>query len=431
MNYRETIAYLTAHLPMYQRIGPAAYKADLGNTIAICSLLGNPQHSFRSVHIAGTNGKGSTSHMLASIFQEKGFKTGLYTSPHLVDFRERIRVNGIMIPKEKVVRFLEEHKESFEKIAPSFFEMTVGLAFNFFREEKVDVAIIETGLGGRLDSTNIITPLLSVITNISIDHKQFLGDTIEKIALEKAGIIKKDVPVVIGENQPEIRHIFMEKARNENSWIVFAEDAFKAVITRDWEPVSGNLKMDIYEKNKPYLAGLESPLGGIYQMKNIVTVCAACEMLKASMGEITGDEIRRGILHVTENTGLAGRWQILSRNPLTICDTGHNEAGIQEVLEQIKTTPHQKLHFVFGMVNDKEIGSILRMLPKNAAYYFCKADIPRGMDASELKRQGQQFGLKGEMYDTVKLALSAAQKVAAADDLVFVGGSTFVVAEVV
>jgi len=431
MTYKETLDYLDARLPMYQRIGAAAYRADLKNTWAICDLLGNPQQTFRSVHIGGTNGKGSTSNMLASILQEKGLKTGLYTSPHLTDFRERIRINGIKIPEEKVIRFIEKYKADFEEIRPSFFEMTVGMAFDHFREEKVNVAIIEVGMGGRLDSTNVITPLLSVITNISFDHMQFLGDTLEKIATEKAGIIKHGVPVVIGESQDDIRHVFIEKAREEQSEILFADDEFMAVSGNSEYTGTDTLRMDIFRNNKVFIGDLESPLIGHYQKKNIVTVCAACKMLDSSLQQISTDDIRKGISNVLDNTGFAGRWQILSVNPLTICDTGHNEGGLKLVLEQISRTPHEKLHFVFGMVNDKEIDTILQMMPKDATYYFCKADIPRGLDANELRIKAEVFGLNGETFNSVKSALKTAQQRAGAKDLVFVGGSTFIVAEVV
>ena len=431
MTYKETLDYLYVQLPMYHRIGAAAYKGDLNNTWAICNLLGNPQHAFRSVHIAGTNGKGSTSHMLASILQDKGFKTGLYTSPHLTDFRERIRINGIKIPEEKVISFVEKYKPEFEKIQPSFFEMTVGLAFDHFREEKIDIAIIEVGLGGRLDSTNIITPLLSVITNISFDHMQFLGDTLEKIAKEKAGIIKPGIPVVIGETKEDIRHVFIEKARKEQSDIVFADAEFTAGKSSTWKAGTGKMYLDIFRNHTIYLSNLESPLGGNYQKKNIITVCAACEVLSSYVGPVSAEDIRKGILNVIDNTGLAGRWQILSRVPLTICDTGHNEAGLREVLDQISKTPHENLHFVFGLVNDKEIDKILQMLPKDATYYFCKADIPRGLDSKELRVKALGYGLTGEAFDSVKEALKAAQQCAGINDLVFIGGSTFVVAEVV
>ena len=431
MTYKETLNYLNAQLPMYHRIGAAAYRADLNNTWAICNLLKNPQEAFRSVHIGGTNGKGSTSNMLASILQEKGLKTGLYTSPHLKDFRERIRINGIKIPEEKVVHFVENYRQDFENIMPSFFEMTVGMAFNHFREEKVDVAIIEVGLGGRLDSTNVITPLLSVITNISYDHIQFLGDTLEKIAVEKAGIIKHDVPVVIGESQDDIRHIFIEKAKEEQSEILFADAEFSSKSNSAKYIGDSTLRMDIFRNNKLFLTNLESPLIGTYQKKNIVTVCAACKMLDLSFVSISADYIRKGILHVIDNTGFSGRWQILSKDPLTICDTGHNESGLKEVLEQIGRTPHENLHFVFGMVNDKDIDTILQMMPKDAIYYFCKADIPRGMDANELRVKAQGYGLNGNPFGSVKNALNTAQQRAGKNDLVFVGGSTFVVAEVV
>jgi dihydrofolate synthase/folylpolyglutamate synthase len=431
MTYKETLDYLNAQLPMYHRIGAAAYRADLNNTLAICDLLRNPQQAFRSIHIGGTNGKGSTSNMLASILQEKGLKTGLYTSPHLTDFRERIRINGIKIPEEKVVHFIEKYRTDFEKILPSFFEMTVGMAFDHFSEEKVDVAIIEVGLGGRLDSTNVITPLFSIITNISFDHMQFLGDTLEKIAMEKAGIIKQGIPVVIGESQADIRHVFIEKAKEQQSELLFADAEFKAGAGSIEYTGDGILKVDIFRNNKLFLSDLESPLMGNYQKKNIVTVCAACKMINSLLEPISADDIRKGILHVADNTGFAGRWQILSRSPLTICDTGHNEGGLREILDQISMTPHEKLHFVFGLVNDKEIKNILQMLPKDAVYYFCKADIPRGLDANELRTRAKGFGLNGETFDSVKNALKAAQERASLNDLVFIGGSTFIVAEVV
>jgi dihydrofolate synthase/folylpolyglutamate synthase len=431
MTYKETLDYLFTQLPMYQRIGAAAYKANLDNTFAICDLLGNPENSFKSVHVAGTNGKGSAAHMLASILQEKGLKTGLYTSPHLTDFRERIRINGMRIPEEKVTGFVEKYRSDFEKIQPSFFEMTVGLAFDHFREEKVDIAVIEVGLGGQLDSTNIITPLLSVITNISFDHKQFLGDTLVKIATEKAGIIKPGIPVVIGETQEEVRNVFLEKAMKEGSEIQFADAEFSAGENSTWDFATGKMTLDIIRNNKIYLENLESPLGGIYQRKNILTVCATCKMLAAHVNGISKENIRKGIYNVIPNTGFAGRWQILSRSPLTICDTGHNEAGLKEVLDQISRTPHEKLHFVFGLVNDKETGAILQLLPKDALYYFCKADIPRGLDAVELRTRARGYGLTGEVYASVRIAMETAQQRAKKNDLVFIGGSTFVVAEVV
>jgi dihydrofolate synthase / folylpolyglutamate synthase len=429
MSYRETLDYIFARLPMYQRIGPAAYNADLGNTTTLCRLLGNPQDSFRSVHIAGTNGKGSTSHLLASILQETGIKTGLFTSPHLKDFRERIRVSGKMIPEENVIRFIERYKASFETIEPSFFEMTVGLAFDYFREEQIDIGIIEVGMGGRLDSTNILTPLISVITNISFDHMQFLGDTLLKIAEEKAGIIKPSVPVVIGETQDDLRPVFLEKARENDSEIIFADELFSLsgwTILKKEEP---GVTFDILKNSTPWIPGIVCPLTGDYQKKNILTVAAVCDLLRSQGWMISDANIRTGISGVIRNTGFSGRWQVLSHSPLTICDTGHNEGGLREVLAQISGTHFEKLHFVFGMVNDKDADSILRMLPGDAVYYFCKADVPRGMDAAELCMKAKEAGLTGEVFASVRDAVMAAQKRAGMKDLVFIGGSTFVVAE--
>ena len=430
MTYAETLDYLNSRLPMYQRIGPAAYKADLNNTRMICNLLDNPQDSFRSIHIAGTNGKGSISHLLASILQENGFRVGLFTSPHLKDFRERIRINGKMIPEENVSRFVEKYKTDFERIEPSFFEMTAGMAFDYFREEAIDIGIIEVGLGGRLDSTNTITPLLSVITNISFDHMQFLGNTLEKIAEEKAGIIKPAVPVVIGETQDDIKHVFINKASETASEIVFADGLFSE---SGWRTTNGGQKVlfDIMKNNSSWIVGIESPLAGNYQKKNIITVCAVCDMLRKKGMKIADEQIKNGILNVIQNTGFSGRWQVLSRSPLTICDTGHNEAGLKEVLEQIRETPHHTLHFVFGMVNDKQVEPFLQMLPNDAIYYFCKADIPRGLDAEELRMKANEAGLHGNAFPSVKAALTEAQNSASVNDLVFIGGSTFIVAEAI
>ena len=443
MSYLETLDYLFAKLPMFHRIGASAYKADLTNTVALCYVLGNPQDDFKSVHVAGTNGKGSVCHLLASILQETGLKVGLYTSPHLKDFRERIRVNGKMIPKRYVTGFVEKYKPEFEKLQLSFFEMTVGLAFQYFSDEKVDIAVVEVGLGGRLDSTNIITPLLSVITNISFDYMQFFGDILEKIAAEKAGIIKAGVPVVIGEIQVEVKDVFIKKARSTGSEIVFADAVFAlagsyspqrredAKNLSALEPSRLKDTFDISRNDSFYITGLECPLLGWYQKKNLLTVFAAFEVLKAKGLRIPEGSIRKGIRNVIRNTGLQGRWHILSESPLTICDAGHNEAGIKEVLEQIRQTPHKKLHFVFGLVNDKQIDHILEMLPANAKYYFCKADIPRGLPQEELRIKANAAGLMGESYSSVKNALETARKNARSGDLVFVGGSTFVVAEVV
>jgi dihydrofolate synthase/folylpolyglutamate synthase len=444
MTYQQTLDYLFSQLPMFHRVGAAAYKADLTNTISLCEILGNPQHHFLSIHVAGTNGKGSVSHMMASILQESGLKVGLFTSPHLKDFRERIRINGKMIPKNVVTRFIESHKGDFSRISPSFFEMTAGLAFDHFSKNRVDIAVIEVGLGGRLDSTNVINPIVSVITNISFDHMQFLGDTLEKIAFEKAGIIKQQVPVVIGETHPQTEGLFKQVAESLQAPIVFADSIYR--VTR-WESDSPQRHEDTEGKSERVLQvskfyrvsdstgevypHIESPLLGNYQRKNIATVLAVRQALKQRRIPLDDKSILRGIKNVIRNTGFAGRWQVLSSNPLTICDTGHNESGLREVLEQIRQTPHHHLHFVFGVVNDKQIDHILTMLPREATYYFCKADIPRGMDAEELKQKAIQVGLLGESYPSVKRALEAASLKAGQDDLVFVGGSTFVVAEVV
>lgn len=423
--YSAALNYMYNHLPMFQRIGSAAYKANLDNTWAICNLLNNPQQHFKSIHIAGTNGKGSTSHMLAAAFQEAGYKTGLYTSPHLKDFRERIKINGKMIPKKVVADFIESYQQDFNRIQPSFFEMTVGMAFQYFAEQKVDIAIIETGLGGRLDSTNVIEPLLSVITNISMDHMALLGNTLPLIAIEKAGIIKPMTPVIIGETQPEIKAIFTQKANENAAEIYFADKLFKVIK----DPKSDSLQ--VFHNTEMYYQKLNPQLKGIYQTKNIATVLQTIKLSNTLGYKISKTQAKSAIQHVIDNTGLLGRWQILNKKPLCIADTGHNEAGIKMVLKQIKLTPHKQLHFVLSMVNDKDISKILSLLPKKAIYYFCKANIPRGLDATELASNAAQFQLNGKVYKNVKAAFLAAKKQAHNSDLVFVGGSTFTVAEVV
>jgi dihydrofolate synthase/folylpolyglutamate synthase len=407
MNYQQTLEYLYARLPMFHRVGAAAYRADLTNTIVLCKLLGNPENSFRSVHIAGTNGKGSTSHMIASILQSAGFKTGLYTSPHLKDFRERIRINGKKIPKAYVSKFVKAYRKSFEPVQPSFFEYTAVMAFKYFADQKVDIAVIETGMGGRLDSTNVITPLLSVITNISKDHMAFLGNRLPDIAKEKAGIIKPGIPVLIGETQDEVKEVFIARAKELKCRIVFADQI----------SIGDSI---------PYLC----PLKGLYQEKNKLTSYQAVQVLKQSGFNISEDAIRSGYRDVIRQTGLQGRWQILSRKPKVICDVGHNEAGINYILHQLKTEKYNRLHWVFGLVNDKDADNILGMLPKEAIYYFCKANIPRGLDVDELALKALKFGLEGKKYSAVHVAFQAAKEAADDDDLVFVGGSTFVVAEV-
>lgn len=427
MTYSETLAWMFGRLPMYQRIGGAAYRADLNNTISLLEMLGQPHKNFRSIHIAGTNGKGSVSHLLASILQEAGYKTGLYTSPHLKDFRERIRINGEMIPQEQVVGFVNQHMEWFEKQDLSFFEMTVGLAFEYFSTEKVDIAIIETGMGGRLDSTNLITPELSIITNIGLDHTQYLGEKLAEIASEKAGIIKTGVAVIIGETQWETKPVFENAAARSESEIIFADVFIDARRLQDSR--SDVQIFDIWKVNQLFVEKLELPLLGNYQQMNIQTVICAVDYLKKSF-LITEDNIRDGVLSVSRNTGLMGRWQILGRNPMIIADTGHNVDGIRQVVFQLKQLRYNRLHIVLGMVNDKNIDGILQMLPQSAVYYFCKAAIPRGLDAGILASKAIEFGLRGEIYDSVWAAFNKARYSAGMDDVVFVGGSTFVVAEV-
>ena len=428
MNYRETIDYIFKQLPMYQRIGKAAYKADLNTSIQLLDYLDNPEKKFKSIHIAGTNGKGSVSHMIASVLQTAGLKTGLYTSPHLKDFRERIRINGKVINKNYVVDFIEQNKTAFEKLKLSFFEMTVGMAFKYFFENKIDIAVIETGMGGRLDSTNLINPELSIITNIGLDHTQFLGETIEKIAVEKAGIIKKNTPVVIGETQNQIRNIFIEKAKLENSQIFFADQNFEAELIEN-KNIYYNI-FDIKKNGKLFLKNIKLPLKGDYQSKNLVTSLQALNILAAKFG-IKKEHIFEGIFKTVENTALMGRWQILKQNPITICDTGHNIDGIKHIVNQISNFHFSKLHFVIGVVNDKNIDKILKILPKEAIYYFCKAKIPRGLNAQILKEKAKNFNLDGKAYNSVTTAYQSAVRSAKKTDMIFIGGSTFIVAEVV
>lgn len=415
-------------LPMYQRIGAAAYKADLNTTIEILKHLNNPQDNFKSVHIAGTNGKGSVSHSLASVFQAAGYKTALYTSPHLRDFRERIRINGNMIPENDVVSFIEQHKQKLEELELSFFEMTVAMAFDYFSKEKVDIAIIEVGMGGRLDSTNIIKPELSLITNISLDHVKFLGDSEEKIAVEKAGIIKNETPIVIGETQEKSKDVFINQANEKNSPIFFADQIFNCQ-KKDNVALEYN-SYDIFKDNNLYIKDLKFPLLGNYQKKNLATIICALDILKNKF-DINENNICNGLLNVVKNTGLMGRWQVINRKPLAIADTGHNVAGINEVKSQLAETKFEKLHFVLSVVNDKDIEGILELLPKNAEYYYCKADIPRGLDANILAEKASNCGLKGNVYNSVKEAYASACANANDGDLVFVGGSNFTVAEVV
>ena len=401
MTYQETIQYLYAQLPMFQRVGQAAYKADLSNITRICNLLGNPQNQFKSIHVAGTNGKGSVTHMLASVLQEAGYKVGIYCSPHLVDFRERVKVNGQMISKQEVIDFVEQCKDLFDEIQPSFFEYTTALAFQCFAQQKVDVAVVEVGLGGRLDSTNVITPELSVITNIGLDHTNILGDTIGKIAVEKAGIIKIGIPVLIGEKQLDTEKVFEEIASKNSSKLSYAKS------------------VDIL-----------CDLNGIYQKKNIATAFSAIQLLKEQGWKIEDKAVEDGFLKVAKNTAFMGRWQVLGSNPMIVCDTGHNKEGVEYVVQQLAQEKYEQLHIVWGAVKDKDQSKVLELLPKNAIYYFCAPNLERAMSATELKDIAQQKSLRGQSYSSVNDAFLEAKKAANAADFVFVGGSTFVVAEV-
>jgi len=430
MTYPEVLDFLYSQLPMFQRTGPAAYKDNLDNTIRLDELFGIPHRSFKTIHIAGTNGKGSVSHMLASVLQEAGFKTGLYTSPHLKDFRERIRVNGEMIEEDAVVRFTERYLEinRVEKLEPSFFELTVSMAFDYFRSQQVDVAVIEVGLGGRLDSTNIIIPEVSVITNISFDHMALLGYTLPEIAAEKAGIIKQKVPVVVGETNPETEPVFRKFAQKAMAALFFADQEYHS----DYSmlTIHGKQSLNVKKNNVLIFSDLELDLLGIYQRYNVPIVLKTIDVLKELGWNLKDDAIRQGLLHTIRNTGLLGRWQIIGYNPLIICDTGHNPAGIKLVVEQIHQTAWKRLHMVIGMVNDKDQDEVLALMPANATYYFTKAAIPRAANPEVLADKGKKFGLEGDCYPTVQQALSAARLNAGENDLIFVGGSTFVVAEV-
>ncbi|MDP2336804.1 MAG: folylpolyglutamate synthase/dihydrofolate synthase family protein [Bacteroidota bacterium] len=429
-SYLKVLDFLYSQLPMFQRTGPAAYKDNLDNTVCLDVMFGYPHRAFKTIHVAGTNGKGSVSHMLASVLQEAGYKTGLYTSPHMKDFRERIRVNGEMIPEKAVVQFTESFrkKNEFERLEPSFFELTVSMAFDYFRTMQVDVAVVEVGLGGRLDSTNIITPEVSVITNISFDHMALLGDTLPKIAAEKAGIIKKDVPVVIGESSPETSFVFEQFAKRAKTRLTFADEDYQAGYSM--QTLDGKQSLNIRKNGELIYPDLKLDLLGIYQRYNVPTVLKTIDVLNEKGWNLSDEIVRRGIVNTIRNTGLMGRWQIIGHNPLVVCDTGHNPAGIRMVVEQINQMAWKELHLVIGMVNDKDQDEVLSLLPVNARYYFTKADIPRAAEPEDLKAKAERFGLKGECYPIVRQALSAARSNAGENDLVFVGGSTFVVAEI-
>ena len=405
MTYQDTLNWMFSQLPMYQKQGATAFKKDLSNTIKLAEYLGNPEKGFKSIHVAGTNGKGSTSHMLASILQEAGYKVGLYTSPHLKDFRERIKINGVEVSKQFVTHFIERNKAFFEANQLSFFEMTVGMAFEYFSKQKVDIAVIEVGMGGRLDSTNIITPEVSVITNIGLDHTQFLGDTLKAIAFEKGGIIKPGIPVVIGETQPETAPVFKELASKNRSELVFAD--------------------------KEVTEHYASDLIGSYQSKNIKIAVQTIKELNNLNFSISHENLENGLLNVVKNTKLLGRWQVLNNTPKVVCDTGHNKEGLTYVMQQLQKETFDTLHIVFGVVNDKNLSSIVDLLPKSATYYFCKPDIPRGLGALELQDVLKPHKIKGQAYASVNEAYNSALENASLNDFIFIGGSTFVVAEII
>lgn len=406
MTYQETVQWMFAQLPMYQKQGKTAFKKDLSNTLALAKHLKHPEHKFKSIHVAGTNGKGSTSHMLASVLQEAGYNVGLYTSPHLKDFRERIKINGVEVSKQYVIGFIKRNKSFLKAQELSFFEMTVGLAFDYFAKQKVDIAIIEVGLGGRLDSTNIITPEVSVITNIGLDHTQFLGNTLPKIAAEKGGIIKHNIPVVVGETQSETVSVFTTLAEKHNAEIVFADQEVTAAYASD--------------------------LTGNYQYKNIKTVVQTIKVLnRKGKYTVTKEQLKKGLLNVVKNTQLLGRWQILQEQPKVICDTAHNKEGLTYTMQQLQQEQYEELHIVFGVVNDKDLQSVFGILPKKATYYLCKPNIPRGMDVQQLKTEFQAEGFTAQVCNSVKEAHTLALASAKKEDVIYIGGSTFVVAEVV
>lgn len=425
MNFSDTLEYMYSLLPMYQRVGNTAFKKDLTNTIKLCEILGNPQDSINCIHIAGTNGKGSSAHMLASILQSAGYKTGLYTSPHLKSFTERIKVNGLEVDEQFVSDFIENIKNGIEEIQPSFFEITVAMAFEYFAKQSVDIAVIEVGLGGRFDSTNVITPMVSLITSIGLDHTDMLGETIAEIAFEKAGIIKEKVPVVISETQNETTPVFIEKANKMSAQLLFADKEYSISICS-----SSFDHLDIISRTDAASKVLSTDLAGEYQIKNIPGVLKVVDLLNSHGLKITDEHLHNGFLNVKKNTGLLGRWQQLNEKPLTICDTVHNEAGIAFLIRQIRKIKYDKLYIIWGAVEGKDLHGIFRCLPKDAFYYFCQALIPRALDALELQKEASGFGLNGVVVKDVNLAIEKAREKAGRNDLVFIGGSNFIIAEI-
>ena len=427
MNYQEAVGYLFSQLPMYQRIGKAAYKASLDNTIKLDKYFKSPHREYKTIHVGGTNGKGSVCHMLASVLRSAGYKAGLHTSPHLIDFRERIKINGELVPRLYVVEFVKKHMTFFKDIQPSFFEMSVFLALDYFAASKVDVAVIEVGLGGRLDSTNIINPVLSVITNIGHDHMEFLGDTLDKIAYEKAGIIKQSVPVIIGESDSRTDNVFINAAQKKSSPIYFADKKYSAgygLYTADDMQV-----FNVEKEGRIFYPDLKIDLLGVYQKKNLATTLASIDILKEIGFEIADTDIYNGLKKVTTSTGLYGRWQIRGYNPRIVCDTAHNLEGFIPVVSQIEDTPYRNLHMIIGFVKEKNLDDFLGIFPRNALYYFTKPDIPRGLDEDIVMEKAKKYNLNGKTYKSVEQAFHAARASATRDDMIFIGGSTYVVAD--
>lgn len=427
MNYKETIDYLFTRLPMFSRTGAEAFKKDLTNTLALCKALGDPHKKIKTIHVAGTNGKGSVSHMLAAILQTAGYKTGLYTSPHLRDFRERIKLNGFLVPEEFVVSFTQQYKSLIEEIEPSFFEITVAMAFDFFAKQEVDIAVIETGLGGRLDSTNVIHPVLSVITNIGWDHMNMLGNTLTEIASEKAGIIKKNVPVVIGEVLPETSPVFTAKASEQHADVYYANQEYQIVHA---EAAADFLHLSVTRQSNHTIKSYRLDLNGWYQQKNLLTVLTACDVLKQSGWSVEEQHLQYALSNSRNLNGLMGRWEIVRSKPTVVLDVGHNVDGIRQILEQLERTLFRQLHIVFGMVKDKDLTAVLELMPSNATYYFTKAQIPRALPEQILQNEARQFSLSGMTYREVNEALLSALKDASVDDLILVCGSVFLVGEV-
>lgn len=428
MNYQETIRFLYDKLPAFQKIGAKAINPKLFNIIKLCDRLGNPQNDFKSIHVAGTNGKGSSSHFLASILYEAGYKTGLYTSPHLKDYRERFRINGKMAPESYVTGFVEQNLDLIDEIKPSFFELSVALAFKYFSDEKVDIAVIEVGLGGRFDSTNIITPILSLITNIGLDHQELLGHTLEKIAFEKAGIIKENIPVVVSEYQDETHMVFKEMAMAKNAPITFAKDRFEITEEHSGEGIA--LELSIRNKTNGEIKRYNSGLTGSYQKSNILGVITAAEALNGIGLSISGQQLSDGLLHVIKNTSLKGRWQVLGTQPLMICDTGHNEHALKITTRHFQSKESSRCHFVLGFVKDKDVNKVIGLFPADARFYFCTFDSFRALNKDELRRVADENHLKADYFDNVNDAIQNAREHAGPEDFIFIGGSTYLVAEI-